>query len=188
VEKPAFRAPLHGGTDTVAVAQVDVVPHADLVTVIDDRRPGEREKQAIHELDPSPVVAEQRGQAATDPEIDACNRVASIDAIHVVAFFIRYHLERQLVVVAQEERPLRCFRNRRCLREDVDDREAIFHADRHEEARHEREMEGHVTLVTVAEVGDGVLRPLVRLGQQHPVRVTLVDVAPQFLQELVGFR
>ena len=31
-------------------------------------------------------------------------------------------------------------------------------------------VEGHVALVAVAEVGDGVLGPLVGLGQQHAVR------------------
>ena len=47
---------------------------------------------------------------------------------------------------------------------------------RHEQARHEREVEGHVALVAVAEVGDGVLGPLVGLGQQHAVRELVVDV------------
>ncbi len=48
-----------------------------------------------------------------------------------------------------------------------------------------REMEGHVAFVAVAEVGDRVLRPLVRLGEQHPVLVVRVDVARAALQEVV---
>ena len=44
---------------------------------------------------------------------------------------------------------------------------------------------GHVALVAVAEVGDGVLRPLVGLGQQHAVGEARVDVAAQRLQHLV---
>ncbi len=40
---------------------------------------------------------------------------------------------------------------------------------RHEQPRHEREVEGHVALVALAEVGRGVLGPLVGLGQQHAV-------------------
>ena len=46
-------------------------------------------------------------------------------------------------------------------------RSSMLHG--HEQPRHQREVEGHVALVAVAEVGDRVLRPLVRLGQQHPV-------------------
>ncbi len=38
----------------------------------------------------------------------------------------------------------------------------------------------------VAEVLDHVGGPLVRLGQQHPVRVQLVDLEPDPLQVLVG--
>ena len=48
---------------------------------------------------------------------------------------------------------------------------------RHEHARHQREVEGHVALVAVAEVGAHVLGPLVGLGEQHAVRVVRVDVA-----------
>ena len=44
---------------------------------------------------------------------------------------------------------------------------------RHEQARHDREMEAHVALVAAvaAEIGDRVLRPLVGLGQQHAIGV-----------------
>ena len=41
---------------------------------------------------------------------------------------------------------------------------------RHEEPRHQREVERHVALVAIAEICDRILRPLVRLRQQHPVR------------------
>ena len=37
----AIRGPLHGGPDAVAVAQPDVVAHADLVAVVEDRGPGQ---------------------------------------------------------------------------------------------------------------------------------------------------
>ncbi len=33
----------------------------------------------------------------------------------------------------------------------------------------------------VAEVGDGVLRPLVGLGQQHAARIVFIDMPPQLL-------
>ena len=71
------------------------------------------------------------------------------------------------------------------LLQDVDDREAVLHVQRHEEPRHEREVERHVALVAVAEVGDRVLGPLVRLGQQHATLVVGVDVLAQLAQERV---
>ena len=88
-------------------------------------------------------------------------------------------------MVAQEQRPLAVVGDRRGLGQDVDDGEAVLHADRHEQARHEREVEGGVALVAAAEVGHRVLRPLVGLRQQHLVRVAAVDVGAQVLEGLV---
>ncbi len=63
----------------------------------------------------------------------------------------------------------------------------ILAPDAHVQARHEREVERHVELVAVAEVGAHVLRPLVGLGQQHAVAAVLaVDDAPKFAQDGVG--
>jgi hypothetical protein len=82
----------------------------------------QRQEQRVHQLDAPPVVAQQRRQTAPDAEVDARLRVVRVDAVHVVALLIGDHLERQLVVVAQEERPLAGVGDRRRLREDVDDR------------------------------------------------------------------
>ena len=182
----AVGAPLHRRAHAVAVAEVEVVAHADLVAVVDDGRPREREEQAVHQLDAPAVVAQQRRQPAADAQVDPRPRVLGVDPVHVVAVLVGHHLERQLVVVAQEDRPLAALGDRRRLLQDVDDREAVLHPHRHEEPRHHREVEGHVALVAVAEVGDGVLRPLVGLGQQHAAAVVGVDVGAQLLQVLVG--
>jgi hypothetical protein len=56
----------------------------------------------------------------------------------------------------------------------------------HVEAGHHREVEGHVALVAVAEVGHQILGPLVGLGEKHPAGILLVHVAAQLLEELVG--
>lgn len=95
-------------------------------------------------------------------------------------------------MVAEEDAPLAAVRLLRCLGEDLRDRVARLPPYRHEDARHDREVEGHVALVAalaeVAEVVDDVLRPLVGLGQQHRVRVVRVDLLAHLLQEGVGTR
>ena len=128
------------------------------------------------------LLASKRRQPAADAEIDPRGGSVRVDAPHVVALLIRHHLERQLVVIAQEHRPLAVFGNRRRLLEDVDDRKSILHLQRHEHPRHEREMELHVPLVALAEICDRVFRPLVGLGQQHPSGEFRVHVRAQFLQ------
>jgi hypothetical protein len=72
----AVRAPLHGGAHAVAVAQVDVVPHADLVAVVEHRRAGQREEQRLEQLDGPPVVLPERREAAADAQVDAQRRRA----------------------------------------------------------------------------------------------------------------
>ena len=44
-----------------------------------------------------------------------------------------------------------------------------------------------MAFVAVTEIGGRVLRPLIRLRQQHAVVVALVDVPAELPQELVGF-
>ena len=93
-------------------------------------------------------------------------RVFRVLVVHVVALRVGHHLERQLVMVAQEHRPLADSGMRRRLLHDLDDRQPLLAADRHEDARHEREIERHMELVAVAEVRDGVGGPLIRLREQ----------------------
>ena len=181
----AVGAPLHRRAHAVAVAEEDVVAHPDLVAVVEDRRAGQREQQPVQQLHLAAVVADQRRQAPADAEVDAHLAVVRVGAVHVVALLVGHHLQRQLVVVAQEQRPLAVRRDLRRLRQDVEDREAILHVNRHEHPRHDREVEVHVALVAVAEVGGGVLGPLVRLGEQHAVREARVDVRAQLLEERV---
>ena len=137
----------------------------------------------MHQLDLVAAVVEQRREPAADPEVDLHARVLRVLLVHVVALLVGDHLERQLVVVAQEEPPLGAVGDRRRLLEDLDDRQRVLAAHRHEHARHDREVERHVALVAVAEVLDDVVGPLVRLGEQDAVRVARVDLGAHALQE-----
>ena len=162
----AVARPLHRRPHRVAVAEVDVVAHAELVAVIDDRRAGQRHQQAVHQLDAPAAVLHQRRQPAADAAVDPHLRIGRIPLVHVVALFVGHHLERELVVVAEEDAPLTVLGDVRRLAEDLDDRMPILLAYRHEHARHQREVERHVAFVAVAEVGPHVGRPLVGLGEE----------------------
>ena len=47
-------------------------------------------------------------------------------------------------------------------------------------------VEAHVALVALAEIGAGILRPLVGLGEQHAVGIVGVQFGPDLLQYVVG--
>ena len=179
-------APLHRRPDAVPVAEVDVVAHADLVAVVQHRCTEQGQQQAVHQLDLAGVVVEQRGEAAADADVDAHARVVGVDAVHVVPLARGDHLERQLVVVSEEDRPLAARGDVRRLPHDVDDGVTILLGDGHVHARHDREVIGHVALVALPEVLAHVLGPLVGLGEEHPVGVLRVERGADLLQDVVG--
>ena len=184
----AVRAPLHRRAHAVAVAEVDVVAHADLVAVVEDRRARHRHEEERDELDPRAAVLHERRQAPADADVHAHARVAREDAVHVVALAVGHHLERELVVVPEEDRPLAVRRDGRRLPHDLGERMAVLHRDRHVEARHHREVVRHVALVAVAEVLAHVLGPLVRLREQHPPREVAVEIGADLLDDRVRLR
>ena len=190
----AVGRPLHRRTHSVAVAEPDVVAHPDLVAVVEDGRAGQRQQERGEELHPVDVVVEQRREPAADADVGLHPRVVGVLRPHVVAVLVGHHLEGELVVVAQEDAPLAAVGDRRGLLEDLRDREARLAAHRHEDARHDGEVEGHVALgadppavlgLLGTEVLHDVGRPLVGLAEQHAPGVVLVDEATALLEEVV---
>nr|GFA32829.1 hypothetical protein [Tanacetum cinerariifolium] len=178
---------------TVAVAQIDVVAHADFVAVIQRRRTGHGQQHAVEQLDPATVALQQRGQTTANAEVDPRAAVRGVVIPQVIALAVGDHFQRQLIVVTQKDRPLAVLRNFRGLAQDVSNREAVFLCHRHVHARHQREVKGHVAFVAVlalaiAEVHLRVFRPLVGFGQQHAVRVVGVDLGTNLLEDLMGLR
>ena len=117
--------------------------------------PGSENSSALQQLDAAAAVLDERREAPADADVEPHLRIGGVHRVHVVALFVGDHLERQLVVVAQEERPLAVVGDVGRLVEDLGDRVAIFLPQRHEHARHQREVERHVALVAVAEVRRG---------------------------------
>ncbi len=60
--------PLHGSADAVAVPEINVVAHSDLIAVINDRSAGHREQQSIHHLDTRAIIAKQRSEPPPDAQ------------------------------------------------------------------------------------------------------------------------
>ena len=183
----AIRTPLHRRAQAVAVAEKHVVAHADLVAVVDDRRAGHRQQQAVHEPDALEVILQQRREPPPDSQVEARARIGGVRLVHVVALAAGDHLEGQLVVIAQEDRPLTGVGDVGGLLHDLHDRVPILLRDGHVHARHQREVIGHLALVqAVAEIVANVLGPLVGLRQQHAIREFAGDRAADDLDDFVG--
>ena len=182
--------PLHRRPDAVAVAEVDVVAHGDLVSVVEDGRTGEREEDRVHQLDLVAAAVEERREPAADAEVELHPRVLGVLLVHVVALLVGDHLERQLVVVAEEEAPLRVVAGSAAVRSRIS---IIGRASSRRSDMNIRGITGKWKAMwhssrPVAEVGNDVLGPLVRLGQEDAVGVVRVDLGAHALQVLVRAR
>ncbi len=180
------RGPLHGGPDSIAISQMDIVSHPDFVSVIENGGSGKGQKKAVHEIDLAPVILHEGSEPASDPDIEAHPWILGIGGPEIVALLVADHLQGQLVVVAKENGPLATLRNRRRLLEDVNDGLPISPSNGDEEAGHQREMIGHVKLVPLAEIGEDVLRPLIGFRQEHPAGKLPVHLGPHPLHEGVS--
>ena len=91
-------------------------------------------------------------------------------------------------MVTQKNSPLAVLRDVRRLRHDVRNRQAIFLAECHVHARHQRKVEGHVALIAIAEVRTHICRPLVGLGENHATFVPFIDRRANLLDRRVRLR
>ena len=135
-----------------------------------------------------PVVVQQGREPPADAEVEPHLGVGAVGEVHVVPLVRRHHFQRELIVVSEKERPLTVVGNRRRLRHDIDDGDPILEPEPHENPRHQREVKRHVAFVAVAEIGADIGRPLVGFGQNHPVGVLGVHLAPDRLDQRVGLR
>ena len=184
----AISVPLHGCANAVTVTEINVVPHSDFIPVVKNRCTGKREKQTVQQFDPPAVIIHQRRKAAANAKIDAHPRVRAVSQVHVIALIAGDHLQSQLIMISQEQPPLACFGNTGSLRDDVGYGQAVFLAESHINARHERKMKGHVEFIAVAEIRTYIGWPLVRFRQEHPAGIVCINLLSEFSDDSVCFR
>jgi hypothetical protein len=61
-----FRRPLHWRAGAIALGQLEVIPHADLVPITNHGGSGEREHQAVGEFNAAPVTIQHGCEPASD--------------------------------------------------------------------------------------------------------------------------
>ena len=151
-------------------------PMPSLVAVVDDRRAGHRQQQRVDQLDAPAVALHQRRKTAADAEVQARAAVARIGVPQIVALLNRSPSRASAHRDCAGKSPTGWSRRDSgvCRMMSVIGKRSSLR-DRHVDARHQREVERHVAFVFVAEILLHVFRPLVRLGEQHPVRVFGVD-------------
>jgi len=85
-------------------------------------------------------------------------------------------------MIPQKQTPLAVVRDRRCVREHIDDGMPILTTDSHEQPGHERKVKRHVKLIAIPEVGTDIGGPLIGFRQKDASPIGFVDLLSYFLQ------
>ena len=115
------------------------------------------EKRRPKKLDAPRAVADERCQTPADTEIEPRLRVHAVRQVHVIALVVSHHLEGELVMISKKKRPLAAVGYGWGALHGLHERVSIFEVQRHEDARHDREVIRHVTFVAFAEVRPHIL-------------------------------
>ena len=142
--------PLHRRARAVALRQAEIVAHADLVAVPDDRRPGQCEQQAVGEFEPPLIAVEHRREAAADAAVVELHLLLwAKGGEHNLSFFLGQASEIELVVIAQEKTPLCCRRARLGRLQRLHQRARIGRGERVKQMLVDLKIEHHVHAVAV---------------------------------------
>src|SRR5258706_11268474 len=100
--------PLHRRACAIAFGKAQIVAHAELVAISDDRRPGEREHEAVGELEAAPISGQHRGQPPAYASVIELHVLVRTERIEYGLPLLRGEPAKiELVVIAQKHAPLR---------------------------------------------------------------------------------
>ncbi len=189
VGEPAVRSgcPLHGGADGRTSGERRVLAHPDLLAVVEDRGPGEREHQAVDHAYLAGVLEHGRHPAGDPAVVDALRLLRGEGVEHLLPLGLAELVQGQLVVVADEVGPLVGGRDGRTPPQGRSDGAGVLTGQRQEQLLVGDEVDLHAELVAVITpeerelLGEGQ----VDLAQQHGRAAAPAHVLPQGVEQLV---
>ena len=181
---------LHRRAGAIALGQIEIVAHPDFVAVADHGCPRQRAHQAVGEFEPPPVAAQHRRQPATDAPVVELHVLVGAEVFeHHVALRLGQAAKIELVVIAQEQAPLRGRGPRLGGLERLGERTRIGRCQRVEQMLVDLKIEHHVHAVAVVaeifhvgvgqDVGfaenDGIALPPLQKFAERSQHVVLFD-------------
>ena len=87
----------------IALGQIEIISHANLVAIADHRRSGEGEHEAVGELDAPPIAIEHGHEPASDAAMIELHLLFRSEAFeYALALLLGQAAEIKLVVIAQK--------------------------------------------------------------------------------------
>ena len=115
------------------------------------------------------IAPEEGSEASSNPDVSSHRVFRCVVLPHVFPLVVAHHLERQFVVVPQEDAPSTPIGDLGRSIKNVDHDPGISPSQGEEEPWHQGEVIGHVEFVAIAEVLNDFLGPLVRFGKHQSV-------------------
>ena len=104
----AFGCPGHGGAIGITVPQAGVVPHAQLIAVVDAGHPRQAVKQRVQSFVRARIAVQQRGEPAVDAPIEPMSLGIGKTFADAIDDLLRHQVaiaQPEFVVIAQGQRP-----------------------------------------------------------------------------------
>jgi hypothetical protein len=99
---------LHRRARASPLRQLEIVSHAELVSIADDRSPRQGEHQAVRKLEAPPVTVEHRRKTPADAAIIELHLLRWAERVeYLLALLLGKAAEIELIMIAQEHSPLR---------------------------------------------------------------------------------
>ena len=185
----ALVGPLHRRANRQPPLLRRVLAHADLLAVEQHGRAGQREEQAVDQADAARIPVEHRRQPPHDPAaVDAHPLLGRERLEDLLALRVGELVERELVVVAHEVRPLRLGLEHGALRERLRERTCVLPGEREVERLHAEEVELHGELGRVARAAEELELLVVRevhLAEQHGLARSALQEPAEVAEDLV---
>ena len=182
-----FGRPLHRRAGAIALGQIEIVAHAELVAIADHGRPRQRAHQAVGQFEPPLVAAQHRREPAADAAIVKLHVLVGAERLeHGCALRLGEPAEIELVVVAQEQAPLRGGGPRLGRLQRLGQRTAVSRGQRVEQVLVDVEIEHHVHAVAVvAEIFHVGFRQHIGFGQDDGVALPPLQEFAERAQHVV---
>ena len=182
-----LRRPLHRRARAIALGQLQIVAHADLVAVAYDRRARQGQHQTVGELEAAAVAVQHRRQPPPDAAVVELHvGIGPEGGEHGLALLVGEATEIELIVIAQEYAPLRRGRARPRRLQRLFQRPAVGGGERVEQRLIDLEVEHHLQAIAgIAEILHVRVRQHIGLGKNDGLAVAPLQELAERAQHVV---
>src|SRR5690606_38540861 len=95
-----IQVPLHGGSNTVSVSEINIITHPDFVAVIQYRRSWQRKQYCMKKFSFATVVVHQRSWSPANAHVKLIVGILRVGFEQIVLLFLCHQFQTKLIMVS----------------------------------------------------------------------------------------